>query len=233
MKKSLTLFCLILSLSTFGQEVKKFKLGLSLNPSISNNIISNNGNTPKVVGSIFRSIEKPILAYEIGVFSEYDLNHKSKLRIGFGYSNAGYRTEKRKTLTAVPEPSLPEYTQFVWKHQDVVIPILYSKYLKNGLSKIYLIGGVEPQIKINRTVRFNEWFLNGSSNTNQNKDNSTEFRRINVNLVLGIGYDLKLSPKNRLFIQPTIDCNILGTSKNANLNRRIYCIGLTVGTLIK
>jgi hypothetical protein len=184
------------------------------------------------VANIFRGIEKPAFAYQVNVFSEYDLNVKSKLRVGFGFSKTAYKTSKRKTSTAVPDPKLPEYSQFIWQHQDIVIPILYSKYFKKGTSKFYFIGGLAPLIKINRIVKFKEWFADGSSDTESNNDNSLDFKKLNVNLLLGIGYDINISSKNRIFIQPTFDCNILGISNQANLNRRIYSIGLTVGTII-
>jgi hypothetical protein len=57
MKKSFILcFLLVLSACAYGQGNKKFKFGLSINPSISNNLLSNNGNVPSEVASFFRSI---------------------------------------------------------------------------------------------------------------------------------------------------------------------------------
>lgn len=100
------------------------------------------------------------------------------------------------------------------------------------MQNFYFIGGAEPQIKINRTSRLNKWYEDGTYSSDQWNDRSTSFRRINVNFVLGFGYDIKLSEKIRLFVQPTFDCNILGTSTNANINRRIYTYGLSLGTIL-
>lgn len=233
MKKLFALLFFISTLNVFGQEEKKFKLGFALNPCISDNITSNNGKTPVVVNSVLNKIENPIFAYEIAIFSEYNLDLNSKLRFGIGYSNSGYKTNKQKSTVAMPDPVIPEYTQFIYKHRDIVIPVLYTRYLKNKLQNFYFIGGAEPQIKINRTSRLNKWYEDGTYSSDQWNDRSTSFRRINVNFVLGIGYDIKLSEKIRLFVQPTFDCNILGTSTNANINRRIYTYGLSLGTVFK
>jgi hypothetical protein len=231
MKKLLTICCLILSINAFGQENKKFRFGLSLNPSISDNIISNSGNTPSGVLEIYRNLEKPIFAYEISIFSQYALSQKSNLRVGFGFSNTGYGTEKTKTSFAVPDPTKPDYTRFIWQHQDIVIPILYSRYLKKENGKFYFIIGIEPQINVNRDIILKQWFEDGSSKSDKYEDTSTEFRKVNVNLLVGIGYDIKISPKNKIFIQPTFDVNEFGISKSTNLNRRIYTIGLTIGSV--
>lgn len=232
MKKLLILSLLLISIYAFGQEDKKFKFGLSVNSGISDNIISSSSNTPTSVTTTYRKLEKPAFSYQISIFSDYPLSAQSKLRLGLGFSKTAYKTSKRKSSTAVPEPTIPEYTQFIWQHQDIVIPILYTQYLKNGASKFYFVSGLEPQIKINRTVKFNQWFSDGGSNTKQEEDNSTDFRKVNLNLTFGIGYDVKISSRSTIFIQPTFDCNILGISNKANLNRRIYSIGLTVGMIL-
>jgi hypothetical protein len=233
MKHLFTLLYLFVSIHAFGQasQDKKFRFGLSVNPCLSHRIITNDG-APVSVVNFYKRDEKPTLGYEFSVFSEYFFDVRSKLRIGLGFSKSAFKSSKQNLTPAIPSQDFPEYVRFFDGYRDIVIPILYTRSLKNEASDLYFIGGIEPQIKINRTKKEQQWFSDGRIETDRYEYTFTDFKRFNANIVLGIGYDIKISQKNSLFIQPTIDCNIFNVSSDATINRRIYTLGVTIGTTI-
>ncbi len=152
--------------------------------------------------------------------------------MGLGYARSAYRTQKTELFFEMPEPNAPKYLHFVFAQQDIVVP-LWFKYApfkrKHGF---YLIGGPSAQIKLARTNILVSKYGNGKRSTRKTEDTATDYRTFNVNGAFGMGYDLPLSAKKHLFIQPTFDCNLLGTSKLVGLNRKIYSIGLHLGLII-
>ena len=112
-----------------------------------------------------------------------------------------------------------------------MLPVLLRYNISRRPNKFYLIGGITPQIKISRITTTKLWYPSGEITTSKSDDNATAFRKVNANGTIGIGYDMKLSGKLNLFVQPTFDCNLLGTSRSASLNRRIYTIGLNMGLI--
>lgn len=234
MKKILLLLSLLFPVIAFSQE-KKFKFGVVVNPNISNNFLSNDGSVPDAVAEVFADIEKFTWGHYDYLFTQYSINARFKIQIGTGYSQSGYVTKKKELRFSQPSPTDPEYSKFFYTYHDIIFPVLLRYNLGRRLNKFYLIGGIAPQVKISRTKTHKLWYPSGEITTQKTEDDphSTEYRKTNCNGTIGIGYDMEISGKLHLLIQPTFDCNLFGVFQSASLNRRMYTIGLNAGVILK
>ncbi len=231
MKQLLFLLSLFISLSLSAQN--KFHFGAVVSPVISGNILSNDGTVPGTVAETFRGLEKTVFGYTGYMFTQYKINEKWSILTGAGYAHTGYTTGKHSNLVfAQPEPSAIQSVRFSWIHQDIILPVLSRYNLTKRKNKFYVIGGLTPLLKLGRIKKQESGYLDGSSITKKEEDTVADYRKINLNGTIGIGYDLQLASKTSLFFQPTFDCNLLDTAKSGSLNRKIYAIGLNIGVRI-
>ncbi len=226
---------LLLVLSVFcttSIQAQKFKFGLAVQPFLTDNFLSNDGSVPDEVSDLFSSLEHTTMGYSGYLFTQYTISTRCSVRAGAGYSRMGYEHRRNQLIFAQPEPNLPEYGQSFYTHHDVIVPLLVTYNLTKRKHNFYLLGGLTPQMKISRTKTQKLWYTGGKETTKTEDDHLTDYRNLNVNGSFGFGYDLKLAGNKHLFFQPTFDCNLLGVSKSAGLNRRLYAIGLSIGCII-
>ena len=217
---------------TFSAQAQIFRYGFAVCPSRTGNFLYNDGSVPGTVENQFNGLESQKAGYSLYFFTKYTLKTRWAFWAGVGYSKTGYRINRMKLNYAYPEPTVPEYLLYSCNHYDIIFPLLFKYNLSRRKSTFYLIGGPSPQVKLARISDLRFDYANGRKEHSTNSDNTTRFRSVNVNATFGIGYDLALSYKTHLFLQPTFDCNLLRTSKSAGLNRRLYSIGLQVGLTI-
>ena len=229
MKKIIFLFAIVLAVTQVDAQDKKFGFGFLINPNLSDNFIYEPNS---IAAGVFGNLEKPKWSYSAFIFTDYGRSARSKLRVGLGYSNSGYQTDKIKTNSATPSPLEPEYTKFTWTHHDILIPILYKLRVKESWKNSYLVFGISPLIKVSRRQRLESWYASGEKKSQDAADLSTNFKLFNFNATLGWSYAFKISHAYTGFIQPTFDCNILEISRQAIVNRRIYSFGISFGVFV-
>ena len=229
MKNLCLLFFLPFAISVQAQT---FRFGLTLSPTLTGNFVYRNGSVPDVVIAFYKEKEITTFGYSAFLFSEYKLHPRASLRMGIGYARSGYRTQQQEFIFDLPEPNAPKYTRTVYEYQDVMVPVWFKYTPFKHKPGFYLIGGPGAQMKLARTNILIRTYANGEKSISKNEDTTTDFRTFNVNGAFGMGYDLPLSAQKHLFIQPTFDCNLLGTSKTAGLNRKIFTLGLQIGLIL-
>jgi hypothetical protein len=232
MKIQLLLFfiCCVLGLQA---QNGKFKVGILLNPNYSNAFYRQNGSVPGDVADKIKAQEEGHFGVYTNLFVQYALRNRWRLQFGLGYSQTALASAKQKYVAADPnDPLIPEYGHFVYKQQDIQIPMLLRFDLNKRKHQFYWIGGFTHQIKLKRNTIFERVYRDGRRVVTQSEDHSTEYKAYNINATIGLGMDFKLFEKLRWFLQPTFDCNLLGTSKSADLNRFIYTLGVSTGIVL-
>jgi len=228
MKKAL-LFLFLFASSLASGQTSKFRFGLALNAGRTDNIQSNDGSVPNVVSNAYKDLEQRSIGYSGQIFTQYSTSSKFKLQVGMGYVRTEYATEIKELVFAQPEPNMPRYSKFEYSHQDLMLPIQARYNFSVKKNTFYVLGGISPLFKLKRSKTNTLWYADGSISSKTDDDSVTDYRTLNFNGSFGIGYDLKVAKKMNVFFQPTFDCNLLGASKSASLNRRVYSVGLSVG----
>ncbi len=231
---SLTTILFVFFALNGNAQSKKFSFGINLFPNYSAGIISNDGNTPVNVQKVFDAIEtwKPCLSSNL--FVEYIINEKSMLGFGMGYQNNGEKTQKLQLIFAVnPQtgqpiinPSDPSHAKFVNNRHNLELPIYYKRMMG---TYFYVQAGVSGMINLFNTGKTLLYYNDDSKERNRYIDNSTDYRRFNLAVNLGCGWNYLTREKYTLYIQPTLQYGILGVSKSASLNRNFFSMGISTG----
>ncbi|HAD12511.1 MAG TPA: hypothetical protein DCF33_08735 [Saprospirales bacterium] len=98
MKNVFIILFIFSTLSAFGQDNSKFKLGGMIVPSYSGNFILKDENVPPGVANTFKGIEAVTLGYSAYLFIRYKAFAKFDINVGLGYSRTNLNTIKNKLI---------------------------------------------------------------------------------------------------------------------------------------
>lgn len=228
MRNQLLLVLLLISNVAFAQS-PKFRFGLSLRPSVTDNILSSDGSVPTKVVNNLKYQELRDFGYSALLFAQYEASERMKFQIGVGYSKTGFSDRKVTLIYQTPEPAAPVYSKFSYAFHDLIVPVQLRYNLGKKQNGFYLLTGVSSVVKLSRTKTRTLWYPDDVkvSVTDEEKG----FSPLNINGIAGFGYDFKMAPKLNLLIQPSLECNLLGTTKSTALTRRIYSFGVSLGLI--
>lgn len=225
MKNTIVLIVLLTVFTSQAQE-RKFHFGANLFPNFSTGLITNNGKVSSTVESSYKGLETWKPSFSGNLFVEYFFNQKSILGFGIGYQNNGERTKKMDLVFGTPLPSLPIQSKFIYNHHNIELPVYY-RYVFG--KRFFVLAGISGIINISNTKNSILYYEDGRTESQTQKDNTTNFRRFNLSINLGLGIDYLKREKISLFVYPYAQLGILGISKTANLNRYSFSLGITTG----
>lgn len=229
----LLLFTFAIGFTSFAQN-QKFKLGLNLFPNYCLGIVSSSMNGDDGVKQVIQNFETWKPSISASVFVEYQLKENAFLGFGMGYQNNGEQSKKKAlvfnidptTGQSIFDPSQPSHAKYKYNHHNLEIPVFY-RHLFND--RFYGLVGLSGIVNLFNTRTSIYYYTEKPSERNTKIDNSTDFRRLNLSTNIGVGYDLLQKEKFTLYVQPNIQCAILGVSKNAIINRNPISLGLAMG----
>lgn len=227
MKYYLLLFLLL----PFCASAQKFRFGISVAPSVSGALLTNDGTIPTDIENIYKDIEIPRIAGYAHVFAEYQFSERTQLQVGAGYGLSGFADKERDLSFALPEPAPSQKVSARYSFHQLRMPVLFKHAPLKNNTKWYLIGGLVNQYSIAEKSRLHFTNADGSTINTTTDYAGTNFRKYNLNAALGTGFNFRLG-KLDAFIQPMFDVNLFGASKNASLNRHIWSAGLNVGVTL-
>lgn len=231
--KRIILPLLLLSSAVCFAQTHPFHFGIQLTPGYSDNYLTNNGDVPEIIEDDFRQLEIGQAAGNSLIFAGYDLSSRFSLELGLGYSFTGFRDKKQISIPAVPDPAFPKATQFRFNYHDLIMPLRARYRFTPGTEGWYVHAGICPVYKLKRTKVFWQQKQDNTTSTSSQEDTAADYRTLNLNGSIGFGYEFALSEKLHFFVQPVLECNILGVvGQTPGLNRRIYTAGLGVGLRI-
>jgi hypothetical protein len=238
MKINLLTFIILLFICAKSQaQDRKFDIGLSLMPSFSTGIISNDGTVSPTIEESVKEVETWKPSFSSTLFVEYTFNDNSIFGFGLGYQNNGERTKKLNLISGIDpltgspliDPAMPSQARFVYNHHNIEIPIYYKHLFSE---KIYVTIGGSGLVNITNTKTSIKYYSGGDKAKNTIPDDETDFRRFNFSGNLGFGYNYLSKEKLTLFAQPYMQYGFLGLSKSAPLNRNSFSIGILMGVKI-
>jgi hypothetical protein len=224
----LTVFCQ----DTTVENIKKTAIGLTFSPDYCYRTLKSDASS-KWIADIRNMHEIPKLGYTTGMNIAYALNKRIALEAGILYSDKGERTDKywlfSITPSGQPDPALPTAVSYNYHYIYIDIPVKANYYFLTKRAKLYLTGGVSPNVFITQKSTSIEEYSDGHKKKNSSTSSS---RLASVNLAaiggLGFSYDftrkfyLKVEPVYRRSIIPIVDAPIKGYLYSIGLNLGIY-----------
>lgn len=107
-------FLLVTQVCSLGaqtiQEVPttRFSMSIDGNVGVSDRLFVNDGSAPSFIENVFDDIERPDIAWEAALLTEYRINHWFGVQTGIRYTRWGYRSRKEPLIWANPSPELAE-----------------------------------------------------------------------------------------------------------------------------
>ena len=240
----LTLFAAFHS-KAIGQEqsVRKYRFGMSLNPQYSYRIYYAKKDF-QFAKKLYDSTETGKITYAVGSFAERSLSEKLTFRVGLNFMSGGFRT-KKKTFTwgsdnnngqiqIDPDPTIPREGYFVYNHQYFEIPIDFQYFLSKN-QHFYFNLGVAPNFNIHNSVTSHWFFIDGRKDVKKMEDKQTQYQKVGFTFQLGMGYNIKISEKITLDIQPRFQYFATPLYKiniGGRANTFLYNAGLQIGVKI-
>ena len=146
-----------------------------------------------------------------------------------GYQFFRERTDKEDIILQFPDPTTPSQVQFYYPHYNIEIPLMFQHYLKK---RFYVITGISGILNVKNQIKEIKYFSNGTTTETNSTDNSTNYRKINMTVNLGFGFDYIKKENFSCFIQPFFQLAIMPISKTSSysFNSLDYSsIGITTG----
>ncbi len=170
-------------------------------------------------------------AQGISLFIRYYLGTHLSLQLGAGYLAYGFRQKKFAVNGLPPAPYYPVASVVALESKttfrDVVMP-LELRYGKSvGAWRWYLMGGLAPQIKLERRKADKAYYDNGDDQTLTYKDSYG--KTFNLSGRIGAGIELPLLRGVYLYLQPTAGYGFLNNYHTEMASFRPYFFMLNIG----
>lgn len=232
MKKSIILSTLILLLcfNALAQD-KKFHFGVSFNPNYSYRYYYSDISFLK---TRFDSTDVPILSFSAGFFAERRISNKSKVHIGFNVINTGFSRKKiaLNSWGSNGGSNSSNLSSDYFKTSSVFyyfeLPIDFC-YFIDKKKRFAIHSGISSSINFLNKTTISTYYADGKRETKSYEDKVTPYNKFVANAHLGISYEIPISSKFVLEIQPRFHYFITPLVKNTNnTNANLYNGGLQV-----
>jgi hypothetical protein len=240
MIQKFVLYCLIfisLPITFFGQNEsqptsKTQAVGFTFSPDYCYRSLKADEDFQFIVDSR-NSLETPKFGFTTGFNYSMRLSKRFTFEVGVLYSEKG---EKFKHTDFIPpstynDPALPSKILGRYHYLYLDIPVRTNFYLTNKKLKLYLTGGISPNLHlIQKTVSIMK-FGDGHSTRSVTYDN-VGFSRINVAFIAGLGVRYDLSEKLYLQCEPLYRRSITSIISGP-IEGYLYSVGLNTGIYYK
>lgn len=233
MKTKITLIALLTVLSTTllnSQNAESnFRFGVELNFGRTEPTYINDGSVLAEVQNSIEERETGSIAYEIGLITEYKINSLIGIQTGIKYLQWDYQSKSQSVIVAQPDPALPSEVNLIYKSASVEIPVQSNFYFSIHSVRIIARAGFSPSINFQNRKKA-ELVFSDRIESSKEDISGIEFRRLNLNGEIGLGYVVELSDKMNLYVLPNLKFQSYGIFETEGLNRRLLFYGISVST---
>lgn len=178
-----------------------------------------------------RETSRPSLA--LGLAAQWR-GAKAGFRLGFQFTNSGYRTVQEAIPPGEPAPPGAVNRSIAYRSTFIEMP-----------AEILFLHEINPKDRVNFMMGFgaaynignyeDTTFFSGEKiGTERQKLSNDNFRRLHLSFQTGIGWQRDFGEKIVFFVQPTFQFWFNGLLLDADeVNRNLYSIGLKTGILLK
>lgn len=245
------LFCL-LTIGGWAQNAlqkKGWYVGLTGSPDYAYRLLKNDGgSTWQDVFNIRDSIERPKIAFTVGITVLKQFNDRMSLDMGILFSEKGEKTREYGMNPILD--FVPNRQQVRYNTNYLEIPLKFNYYLLDREISPYLTGGISGNVFLYEKVTMhNTYYIhNPDGSTDIRKEMTTKeippgiapidteikergYYRVNAQLQVGFGIDFTRN-RVKIKLEPLFKLS-LSDVNNEPLNRKFYSIGLNAGIFFK
>lgn len=232
MKKQLAFLTFILCFNFVASaQNKPYKFGISLNPNYSYRVYTND---EKPVKDYFDSLHIGKFSYSIGLFVEKQISKRKRFRIGLNFMNTGFKTINRAVNSSDSifngsfNPFVPYQYRMVFNNNYLEIPIDY-RYSPQPKQPLFFSFGIAPSFNISNRRVYIQYFENNTVKRNKQPNDLESYNKFGLALQFGLGYEIKLSSKIRIDIQPRFQYFLTHLFESSySANDRLFNTGLQI-----
>jgi hypothetical protein len=222
-----TLLGVGMALVSFAQTTQ-FAWGLHATPNFSNRRLIVLGNFSESMIEAIEAREMGKFAYAGGAFAAWRAD-KLGFRMGLSFVETGYRTVREPIPDPAGAPIGASERREIFRNYHLEIPLEldFSHNLDPNNLFFFTLGAAPSYNLWNRQL---EVFFAGDTQEQRPGEPPVEaFRRFNVALLCGMGWETALGPSLGLFVQPNFQFYLSGLLSEADINRSIYLFGIKTG----
>ncbi len=207
-------------------------IGLSFSPDYSfRTLTSDATSSSNLIVESRDTSKKPCFGFTTGFNLAFILNRKWALEGGLQYSEKGENTNWHNYIWFPPGPNWPIAGSEANRYIYIDVPIRINYYLYSKRFKLYVIGGVAPNIFLTYKSTFTSLFSDNQkeSSTSYSRDN---FNGINLSLMAGLGASYDFSDRFYVKMEPTYR-RFLNSITNTPVKSFLFSFGLNTGIYYK
>lgn len=232
MKKLILLF-LLMPLFSLGQNqtnVKetKFAVGLCFSPDYSYRYLSTDVDAKKFITEERDTSETPDFGFTAGVSLHYSFNKRFAVESGLLYSKKGYKKILTNFFAFDPnDPLIPERAVFYSRFDYLCVPVKFNYVFIDKRFKLFVTAGVSANFFIKEETKIVNEFSNRTT-VKYVEDNISDFRKLNLEFLAGIGADYNLNKHFKLRLEPLFRRSI-NSITTTDIKGYLYSGGLNFG----
>ena len=218
---------LFLSNSSYSQN-SNFSIGVEANFGQTELWYYNNGSVSALVEETFKKEEDPSFGYDIGLIIEYKVSETIGILAGVKYVELGYERNSNALVFPQPDPSQPTSLRRIYDNTYIEVPLRINYYINTKSGSFFICSGLSPNINLNNFQTTRLTYSDRIEST-KSEDMSIEFRKMNIVVQFGIGWEIEIKNKLKFYLMPNYKSQLFGIAQEANLNRSIMQYGIAIG----
>lgn len=230
--RKLIILLILISFTAFGQspdtvKTKRFSIGLTFSPDYCYRILIADASS-QWIANIRDNSETPKFGYTTGLNFAQSLNNKIAVESGLLFSDKGERN--KPLLTDINGNLMGEADfNYHYEYMDIPFKIIYSFVTRR--TKIFLSGGISLNIFLRQRITSVFEYAPGYYGTFSSVNNK-DYARINLAILIGLGFSYEISKSFYLKIEPTHRHSITSII-DAPIKSYLYSIGINTGLYYK
>lgn len=225
MKTTFGIILLVFFAVNLNAQERKFTFGANVYGNYSTGLVINSKATDAAAygGSL---MEQPKLSISADMVTNYQFNEKLSLGFGIGFQNTGDKVKMDDLIFQQQSSANPTAVRFKYNYNNIELPIYLRIHFAN---RFFTQVGASYTFNVSNMVHQTIYYDDKSKERKRFTDKSTDFRRSNIFVHIGIGGYYYKGERLKLSAQLVNQFGILGVSTSAPVNRNMFSCGLKLG----
>jgi opacity protein-like surface antigen len=231
----------IIPLTIFSQDkdstkTGRFSFGVAFSPDYCYRTLKPNASS-KLEADNRDTVEIPKIGYTAGLILSYQLNKRFLLGVGILFSDKGYKMKKTYSWIApngsngTGDPAVPmkRHSNYHYYYFDMPINLNYCVF-STEKTAVYVFASISPNIFL--TQKATSYTEYGDGHKATSTVTTPGYNIVNSSFTAGLGYQVNLSDKLFLKIEPTYR-RFISSSIDTPIKEYLYSAGLNIGLYYK